>query len=58
MNAKNIEEIIREEKKKYFKNWRAKNPQRVKTHNENYWRKKVLQKIQNESNKAGEESAE
>lgn len=30
-------------RRKYYKEWRAKNKDKVKQHNENYWTKKALQ---------------
>lgn len=54
MNEQNLDEIIRKEKREYFKNWRAKNADKVKKNSENYWRKRVMQKLQVEKNKDGE----
>jgi hypothetical protein len=41
MTEQEIQEIIREEKKKYAKEWRAKNPDKVKANTERYWRRKA-----------------
>lgn len=37
----NIEELIHQEKLKYYKNWREKNKDKVKRHNRNFWLKKI-----------------
>lgn len=42
----NIEDLIRQEKLKYYKNWRAKNKEKVKQHNKNFWLKKLKQEEQ------------
>jgi hypothetical protein len=49
-----IESVIAEERKAYFKEWRAKNKDKVKQHNQNYWRKRAEQKLA-EQQKAGDE---
>ncbi len=46
---KTIEELAREERLAYYKKWRAKNKDKIKQHNANYWRKKAEQR-QGESN--------
>lgn len=45
----NIEELIRQERLKYFKNWRKNNKDKVKQHNQNFW----LKKLQQEENSNG-----
>ena len=55
MDNQNIDEIIKEERKQYYKKWRANNPDKVKKHNSDYWRRRVERKIKSETNKkAGE----
>jgi len=56
MNKQSLDELIRAEKRAYSKNWRTKNADKVKKHNDNYWRKRALQKLQSEvkQNKAGD----
>ncbi len=43
MTEKEIKDAIASERRTYYRNWRKNNPDKVKRHNENYWRKKVLQ---------------
>lgn len=43
---KNIEDLIHQEKLKYYKNWREKNKDKVKKHNQNFWLKKLKQEEQ------------
>jgi len=52
MTEKNMQDLIHEEKINYFRQWRANNKDKVKKHNENYWKNRVLKEIQKE--KAGE----
>ena len=56
MNGTNLDEIISAEKKEYYRKWRAKNRDKVKKHNEAYWKKKARQKLQSatKTEKAGE----
>lgn len=35
--------LINQVRKAYYKDWRAKNKDKVKQHNLNFWRKKALQ---------------
>ncbi len=49
--VKTIEELAREERKAYFKKWRADNKEKVKEHNANYWKKRVLKKLENQQAK-------
>ena len=56
MNNK-LEQAILEEKRAYFKNWRANNKDKVKKNNAEYWRRKALQRIsQNSSTSEKEEN--
>ena len=41
MDATTISELIKEEKRKYHKNWRLKNPERVRAANNRYWKKRA-----------------
>ena len=51
MNNK-LEQAILEEKRAYFKNWRANNKDKVKQHNKNYWLRKAEQRLmENEKTK-------
>ena len=40
-NQKTVEEIAREERLAYFRNWRANNKDKVKRHNATYWQKRA-----------------
>lgn len=37
-----IDDLIKTEKRKYYKNWRSKNKKRIKESNERYWKNKAL----------------
>jgi hypothetical protein len=41
MTEQEIQKIIKEERNKYAKEWRAKNPDKVKANNERYWLRKA-----------------
>ncbi len=45
---KSIEELARELRLNYFKEWRSKNKERVKASNERYWGKKALERLKRE----------
>ncbi len=45
---KSLERLVIEERRDYFRKWRAENPEKVKQHNANYWRKRALKRISNE----------
>ena len=53
-NKKSIDEIAREERLAYFKNWRANNKNKVTKHNENYWRKKAEQRLSAEKRESND----
>ena len=38
---KSVEEIAREERLAYFREWRANNKDKVKKHNATYWKKRA-----------------
>ena len=42
---KKLDDIARVERLAYFKAWRAANPEKVKRHNDNYWRKRAERKL-------------
>ena len=52
MKKEKLSATALEERKKYFRQWRAKNPDKVKAANRRYWEKKAAQL------KAGEADAE
>lgn len=42
MQVANIDERAKEMRRQYLREWRAKNPQKIRQYNENYWRRKAL----------------
>ena len=44
MPKKTIEDLAREERLEYYRNWRAKNKEKVKESNRKYWERKALEK--------------
>ena len=49
MNHKKLEAAAQEEKREYFRKWRKNNPDKVKRHNENYWRKRAEKRLEAEA---------
>ena len=43
----NIEEKIRNQRLKYYRNWRKNNKDKVKQHNKNFWLKKLKEEKEN-----------
>lgn len=53
---KTIEQLAAEEKREYFRKWRAANKDKTKKHNADYWKRKAEQKLkQEEAEKQGGE---
>ena len=48
MTQTELDAIVAEERRKYFREWRKNNKDKVKEHNATYWRKRVLKKLQTE----------
>jgi len=48
MEYKKFEAAVQEEKREYFRQWRRNNPDKVKKHNENYWRKRAEKRLEAE----------
>ena len=40
-----IDETIAEERREYFRKWRAANKEKVKKHNADYWRRRAEKKL-------------
>ena len=49
MDDKKLEAAIQEEKREYIRRWRKNNPDKVKRHNENYWRKRAEKRLEAEA---------
>ncbi len=41
MNHTNLETSVKEAKSKYYREWRKKNPRKIKQYQERYWEKKA-----------------
>lgn len=55
MNEEQIMQMVREERNRYAKEWREKNPEKVAAANRRYWERKALARraVENEENKRG-----
>lgn len=45
MSKKSIQELVREEQRRYAREWRAKNPEKVRAYNRRYWEKQVQARL-------------
>lgn len=45
-NQKTLEELALEERREYFREWRANNKERVKKHNATYWAKRAKRRLE------------
>lgn len=43
MTEEELKELARKKKNEYQRKWRAKNKDKVKQYNKNYWKRKVLE---------------
>jgi len=50
-----IDAMIREEKREYLRNWRAANKDKVKQHNEAYWRKRAERRLEEQRKQDAEQ---
>lgn len=48
MSDKEIQELVKEERRRYAREWRARNPQKVQEANRRYWEKRALTRMKNE----------
>ena len=55
MSEKDLEQLIRAERNAYSREWRAKNKDRIKQHNADYWKRRVLKTL--EAQKEAEQEA-
>lgn len=45
MSEKEIQELVREERRRYAREWRAKNREKVRASNQRYWEKRVRERL-------------
>ena len=48
MTREQLEELAREERRAYLKEWRAANPEKVRKHRINYWFRRMERKLDEE----------
>lgn len=54
----NMEEIVKEEKRQYQREWRAQNKDRVREINQRYWANRVRRKLEAQASQGEEGAAE
>lgn len=55
MTDKEVENLIKEEKREYARQWRKNNKDKVKETNKRYWKKKVLKKLKEQEEESNKE---
>ena len=45
LTDKEIQELAREKQREYLREWRKKNPDKVKEYNQRYWRRRALREL-------------
>ena len=58
MTREQIEELARAERRGYHKAWRAANPDKVKKHALDYWKRKAEKRLDDNRNGGNENAAE
>lgn len=58
MDAERLEALAVEERRRYFREWRKKNPDKVRKHNRNYWRRRAQAKLQQQTAHESKPSAD
>ena len=53
MSEREIQELVREERRRYAREWRKKNPEKVRAANQRYWERKVKARLAAENNRQG-----
>ena len=48
MNEKEIHDLVKAEQRRYAKEWRRKNPDKVKAAKQRYWERKALERLERE----------
>ena len=57
MRELNVEELAAQERKEYFRAWRAANKEKTAAHRRAYWEKRALAKLDAEHNKEVRDNA-
>ena len=53
MGEREIQELVREERRRYAREWRKKNPEKVRAANQRYWERKVKARLAADDNRQG-----
>jgi hypothetical protein len=48
VSEKEIQELVKEEKRRYAREWRAKNSEKVRAANQRYWEKRAQKRLDTE----------
>ena len=53
MSEREIQELVREERRRYAREWRKKNPEKVRAANQRYWEPKIKGRLSAQCNRQG-----
>lgn len=53
MTDKEVEELVKEEKREYARQWRKNNKDKVRETNKRYWEKRTLKKLKEQEEETG-----
>ena len=45
MSDKEIQELVKEERRRYAREWRSKNPEKVQAANRRYWERRAMERM-------------
>lgn len=51
MDEKEIQELVRKERRRYAREWRKKNPEKVRAANQRYWERRAQARLSTEDNR-------
>ena len=54
MKRKNIDELVIQERREYFRKWREANKDKVRAHNEAYWQRRAEKRLEEQQKQGGD----
>lgn len=52
----NVDELVKKERREYYRKWRAANKDKVRENNARYWKKRALKKLEQQKGSTDEVS--
>lgn len=50
----NVDELVKKERREYYRKWRAENKDKVRENNARYWKKRALKKLEEQDGSTDE----